>query len=1081
MKEYPRIKRLSTLGIVHHQNFDYEFNSFRTDFVGDGGAGKSMIADILQLICVGAKAFHSPTQSTGSRKPHTMVLKTEGRGTDMGYAFLNIERAENQFFVIGIYMESSGTNNMFIIQDGSDFSSEVELTPFSRLLGVDDFQKSKTILPINELKEYIQDNLQLTCEAWDKTSNYHKILYNNNILPFDLSLNYKELENYAKIIQAFSRESLSMNSSKSLQSFLFGDDKEKELLEKFNTTVEELNEDTKQFENNLEEIESLTVKQKQLNGLLKLKIKREESYITFLMTSHRYYNQLLKIKINELHQKLKGYDFSLKSLPLLKESATEKIKKIELERELLKPEREEAFEARNQWKDKVGKRKKIFSWMQEFNCSIEEIVERYNKYHDSKDAVNKIKELERRLKENDLLVIFDNNKYQEKNILIQVENQIQNLQTELETKNKLKSLNDVNDKKSLAFWALSSSSKFSIEQEAIIRKLQNEDVKVEKPTNTSKKYVPIPEELLNKLDVFQKEEKGFWLKLKGVTEYFSTDFIPIFNTSNKEKIKGYFEKATKDILNDISIIENQLAKTKKLKTLFESLENPDAYIKAWNTYQDLSDQLETHEMFEIEKDEFDKYHKLYLQHSIEENYKKSETSYDKLDGKWTSLNSLKANLQRELDNYIMVKNHDNISEIKNNHDSLYEVNFDSIEFLSGLNSSELNKYYSVFESLYNQEKVKHNDVESIIEIDREVSNLKSKINQIYSKKPELFINPSDITNDISLNKLEKTEENYNSTNQEYNKEYDLFVRQYLKNRKNRLEGTGDFSALCKEVLPSVIFNDISVLEEEVIEKIDKYLKDINLKNKRLNNRKLQKLAVIVEEVSNEVSKQRNDIRQIHNFLNSDEKKITGGHKVSLDDNDEDSFSPGWMNLFTENINKDLGLGIDNSLFEPEESEKIITNDLENFPALKDKLLEAFYRSGGSRKLKPEMHELLNPKSYYEVNFSIKNKNGKSNDGSTSQTYAAISLLCIGKLSLLNRKSKNKFVEAIRFMAIDEAAGLGKNFDMLYEIAKVNDYQILSLSIKPNKVEASKQHIYLLHNSLEDDDVNYQPIPIFGLS
>lgn len=40
MKDYPRIKRLSTLGIVHHQNFDYEFSSFRTDFVGEGGAGK---------------------------------------------------------------------------------------------------------------------------------------------------------------------------------------------------------------------------------------------------------------------------------------------------------------------------------------------------------------------------------------------------------------------------------------------------------------------------------------------------------------------------------------------------------------------------------------------------------------------------------------------------------------------------------------------------------------------------------------------------------------------------------------------------------------------------------------------------------------------------------------------------------------------------------------------------------------------------------------------------------------------------------------------------------------------------------
>src|SRR5690606_39438557 len=79
MKDYPRIKRLSTLGIVHHQNFDYEFSPFRTDFVGEGGAGKSMISDLLQLICVGTKAFHSPTKGTGPRKPHTMVDRKSTR------------------------------------------------------------------------------------------------------------------------------------------------------------------------------------------------------------------------------------------------------------------------------------------------------------------------------------------------------------------------------------------------------------------------------------------------------------------------------------------------------------------------------------------------------------------------------------------------------------------------------------------------------------------------------------------------------------------------------------------------------------------------------------------------------------------------------------------------------------------------------------------------------------------------------------------------------------------------------------------------------------------------------------------
>ncbi|WP_263602739.1 hypothetical protein [Chryseobacterium sp. PET-29] len=67
------------------------------------------------------------------------------------------------------------------------------------------------------------------------------------------------------------------------------------------------------------------------------------------------------------------------------------------------------------------------------------------------------------------------------------------------------------------------------------------------------------------------------------------------------------------------------------------------------------------------------------------------------------------------------------------------------------------------------------------------------------------------------------------------------------------------------------------------------------------------------------------------------------------------------------------------------------------------------------------------------------------------------------------------------MAIDEAAGLGQNFDMLYKIAEANDYQLISLSISPHKIDASKQNIYLLHNSVENDEINYDPIPIFGSS
>ena len=47
-KNFPRIYSLSTVGIRNHYNSDYRFHPFRTDFVGDSGVGKSIIADVLQ-------------------------------------------------------------------------------------------------------------------------------------------------------------------------------------------------------------------------------------------------------------------------------------------------------------------------------------------------------------------------------------------------------------------------------------------------------------------------------------------------------------------------------------------------------------------------------------------------------------------------------------------------------------------------------------------------------------------------------------------------------------------------------------------------------------------------------------------------------------------------------------------------------------------------------------------------------------------------------------------------------------------------------------------------------------------------
>ena len=48
MSNYPKIFSLSTVGIRQHNNCDYLLHPIRTDFTGDNGLGKSVIADLMQ-------------------------------------------------------------------------------------------------------------------------------------------------------------------------------------------------------------------------------------------------------------------------------------------------------------------------------------------------------------------------------------------------------------------------------------------------------------------------------------------------------------------------------------------------------------------------------------------------------------------------------------------------------------------------------------------------------------------------------------------------------------------------------------------------------------------------------------------------------------------------------------------------------------------------------------------------------------------------------------------------------------------------------------------------------------------------
>jgi exonuclease SbcC len=139
------------------------------------------------------------------------------------------------------------------------------------------------------------------------------------------------------------------------------------------------------------------------------------------------------------------------------------------------------------------------------------------------------------------------------------------------------------------------------------------------------------------------------------------------------------------------------------------------------------------------------------------------------------------------------------------------------------------------------------------------------------------------------------------------------------------------------------------------------------------------------------------------------------------------------------------------------------------------MIKAFQKIGGSPKVEPQ--DLMNPKSYFDLEFELRLENGDSNSGSNGQTYTANALLCLARLSLIEEKNK----KGLKIMSIDEAEGLGSNYDMLHELAKKENYQIITMAIETaGDIKAGDQFIYIMNeNNLADMDSYVPPLGIFS--
>ncbi|MGD1843061.1 MAG: hypothetical protein ACFB0B_19525 [Thermonemataceae bacterium] len=1060
MKAFPRIHSLSTLGLIHHQEFDYQFHPLRTDFIGDSGTGKSMIGDLLQLIFVGSAAFESATVGTDDRTLSGMVLE-QGQGTNFAYAFMNITTELDEYITIGAYIETTGRNtHSFIIQNGYDSD---KLIPLNQPLYCQDFIKDDEILPIDQLEEYLEEKGH-TCHSWQRSKPYLEILFKNQLLALDLTSNDKALKDFAQIVQSFSRgKTLDTKQSSSLKNFLFDDTEAKKIMKSFREVVKEFESEIGDYGRNLDEIQRVKEKQEAYLELYNRKSNLEKQLHEWLIKSCAYYDQQVK----ELHQKLTDTSNQfIETTHFLREVnswAVNQLLAINYKSEQLNLNKEKTRIALSKAEEDSATLNNAKKIIDELKCEPYEIRDLHKRNKETLLRVEAINLVESTLRNENLIAFFEGEEWPDlySTFNTHVNNTVEKIEDELGKKETLKHYSDINDENSLANWALNLGRPLSYEEESVL--VHFNDLTQSKPNDRSK-YLPNPEELILALKIVEKEEEGFWLNLNGIREFIYYTKNRVFKESNKSVIISYFEAYSGQLVDDIKQLTLRSHKLKSLTSVFSAFENPKQSYEFYYHRAKIEKSF-SHELLNFNNETLEKYLScLSREKEIKETYVNAKED-DKL----------------ALEALVSFKNQTNeLEKIKEISDWTSPFSEQVQTLLEKFESSSSNTFTYPFQNKKLQDlieeitkrkgAIKHLDP---VLLNKEYEeSIRNKDSTIEKYKSQFKTTPDIIPHkNVKLDEPRTEKEKYIIVEKGYQEQFRLIINQYLQTDSYKFETEPDFLELGKNLLPEALRNE-QITERNIIEKINHYLRKINEKNRELSTRKMLRIRDILEDVANEVSNQDNVARRIDNFFKSGGKQITGGYRVRLTRKPSQQFPLEWISNFEQRINSET------NLFDTGDRLK---EDLSLQVSLEEMMKEAFVQCGGLRSTDASIQDLLNPSSYFDLSFSMESDAGRTNIGSTGQTYAAIAMLCIARLSIIDTEEGKKQKPGIRFMPIDEAEGLGSNYDLLYNIAKTYDYQIISMSVgSVGKFEEGDQYIYILHeNTDQDEPINFKPFAIFN--
>ena len=1084
---YPRLHRLSTLNLIYHGSFDYQLNPWCTSFAGESGVGKSMIADLLQLIFVGVAEYKSATHAKGNRSPEGLVLDDAvAGGKGLGYAFLTVEVQESRFVVIGCYLAAAArVVTPFIVQQGISFAGQLQ--PLNRPLGYQDFlSPTSQVMPRADVEAHMRSSQRLTLRFFDRLGDYHRILYDNEILPLDVN-QPGVLRNYAKIIRSFSRSGdLDQHKTKDdLKNFLFGEEAKKAIWDDYQKRISEIRQQLADHQHNTILIADITDK------LTRFRVLHERHQAVrqaeeALLLAQVFYQQAEELRVAAAFasSSLAAVNGQAKLLQLEHAAAQQQMDfaQKELADYLhLIDEQEKLLVGQQDWKQAgLAAQKKqqelrpaadkakqyweavaqVADWLRT-HAGLAELQATQRRHQQIRRDYELLAQLDEQLATDGLARAFQDTGWATAR---DAEHAVATLREQVAEGQRGHVFTDLTNPDSLAHWAFKRGRALTLEEESILTHF-GRFAKLRQIEAEAAHYLHGPDELFAQaLQLIEGQQPGFWLHLQGVRVWVPR-LAPAdcaFTNADTDRITRLFAKRREAAQRNLTVLQARLHQEEDVYATLQK-------VAGWQQSVELASQRAS--LVQAvgagllpDSSVFDELLALYLTDApTRAAYEQVEAASQEADAAHTEAQIQQGIISNKMSDIAAKLSGKNEMALNTKNTSAQKDNFNAEQNLASWmhTHSLLAEHLPLGEMEVRQLRADLAKLSAAVAVQRTLAGgfskdedavrlllaaqvaARQKATAAYEKMTGLLA-PMPPTAEPLASEVPDNRE-YENAAAAYRKEFDTIMGRYLTDAdRARLNYDDELSLLIQEVLPDVVHGFVE--SEEALGLIEARLQAINEANNQIAGLKIQLLRGVFERVREALDEYIEEAKKIKRYFLAKNAQITGGFSPKLDLMLSEEYPIGWISIFGQ------------LLSERATGNSILFAQLSSLESMQE-LMRKAYLSNGGKVQNVKDTDLLNPKSYLDLSFDMKSASGRVNQGSTGQTFMAAALLNIARLSVIGGGSKRP---GIRLIPVDEAHGLGSNYKALLALAHEEKYQVISLSVGPMIETASAEHrLYFL--------------------